>query len=198
VDTLDNDWCRGYHLKVEIFGNGTFGGSFPAEAASMEDRVRLLFIDDDELVLGALKRTFTKEPYELFVANSGRLGLQIVAQKNIDIVVCDQLMPGMTGIEFFEILFEKHRNVMRVMLSGVGALPQPAPEAGPNTGPSLPIDLATKSKLNAAKTALKTHAYNEGQVHRYIEKPWKDLELKTIIADMAAIVRSTRRKRPSV
>jgi response regulator RpfG family c-di-GMP phosphodiesterase len=162
----------------------------------MQDRVRVLFVDDDELVLAALRRLFAKEPYELFFANNGRLALQLVAQKRIDIAVCDHRMPGMTGVEFFEALFQKHRNIMRVMLSGVGAPPAPPPSSKPDAPPPPPLDWATKSKLNTAKTQLKNHAYNEGQVHRFIEKPWNDAELKAVVADMAAIVRSTRR-RPS-
>ena len=167
-----------------------------AEAKAMEDRVRVLFVDDDELVLSALRRLFSKEPYELFFANNAKLGLQIVAQKRVEIAVSDHRMPGMTGVEFFEQLFQSHRNVLRVMLSGVGALPAPAPQK-PDAPPAPPIDLATKSKLNAAKAALKNHAYNDGQVHRFIEKPWNDEEMKMVIADMAAIVRSNRRRRPS-
>lgn len=161
----------------------------------MDDRVRVLFVDDDELVLAALRRLFAKEPYETFFANNGRLALQIVAQKRIDIAVSDHRMPGMTGVEFFEQLFQKHRNVLRVMLSGVGALPAPPPQK-PDAPPPPALDWATKSKLNQAKAQVKNAAYNEGQVHRFIEKPWNDEELKTVVADMAAIVKSTRR-RPS-
>jgi CheY-like chemotaxis protein len=162
----------------------------------MEDRVRVLFVDDDELVLAALRRVFAREPYETFFANNARLGLQIVAQKRIDIAVCDQRMPGMTGVEFFEQLLQKHRTVLRVMLSGVGS-PPPAPLPKPDAPPPAPLDLATKSKLNQAKAQVKNAAYNEGQVHRFIEKPWNDAELKTVIADMAAIARSTRSPRPN-
>jgi CheY-like chemotaxis protein len=117
------------------------------------------------------------------------------AQKRIDIAVSDHRMPGMTGVEFFEQLFQKHRNVLRVMLSGVGALPAPPPQK-PDAPPPPALDWATKSKLNQAKAQVKNAAYNEGQVHRFIEKPWNDEELKTVVADMAAIVKSTRR-RPS-
>jgi CheY-like chemotaxis protein len=167
----------------------------------MEERVRVLFVDDDELVLATLRRLFSREPYELFFANNGKTALQLVGQHRIDIVVCDQRMPGMTGVEFFEELFQKHRHVMRVMLSGVGSPPlPPAPPAGAATKPSAPpvpaLDLATKSKLSAAKTQLKNQAYNDGQVHRFLEKPWNDAELRAVVADMAAIVRSNRR-RPS-
>jgi CheY-like chemotaxis protein len=160
----------------------------------MEAKVRILFVDDDELVLTALRRLFSREPYELFFANNGRTALQLVAQHRVEIVVCDHRMPGMTGVEFFEELYQKHRHVMRVMLSGVGALPPPPPSTKPNAPPPPPLDLATKSKLTASKTQLKNQAYNEGQVHRFIEKPWNDVELKTIVADMAAIVRSARRR----
>jgi CheY-like chemotaxis protein len=156
----------------------------------MEERVRVLFVDDDELILAALRRLFAKEPYELHVANNARTALQIVATRKIEVVVCDHRMPGMTGVEFFEELFQKHRNVMRIMLSGVGALPPPSPQAG--GAPQ--VDLVTKTKLSAAKAQVKAQAYNDGQVHRFIEKPWNDAELKAAVADMAAIARSSRRR----
>jgi len=159
----------------------------------MDVQVRVLFVDDDDLVLAALRRLFSREPYDLHFANNANYALQLVAQHRIDIAVCDHRMPGMTGPQFFEELFQKHRHVMRVMLSGVGALPPPTP-ATANAPASQPLDLATKSKLTAAKSQLKNQAYNEGQVHRFIEKPWNDAELKAIVADMAAIVRSTRRR----
>ena len=60
-------------------------------------------------MLSALRRLFSREPYELFFANNAKLALQIVAQKRIDIAVSDHRMPGMTGVEFFEQLFQKHR-----------------------------------------------------------------------------------------
>jgi serine/threonine-protein kinase len=159
----------------------------------MEERVRVLFVDDDELTIAALKRVFAKEPYELFSASSGAAALQLLSSRRIDIIVCDHNMPGMSGIEFFERVFEKHRNIMRVMLSGVGSVQ--AMKAPPGESPAA-LDLATKSKMSAARNQLKQLAYNDAQVHRFLEKPWNDDELRSVVADMAAIVRSNR-KRPS-
>jgi response regulator RpfG family c-di-GMP phosphodiesterase len=159
----------------------------------MEERVRLLFVDDDELTIAALKRVFAKEPYELYAANSGAAALQLLSNRRIDIIVCDQNMPGMSGVEFLERVYEKHRNVMRVMLSGVGSIQA---MKAPSGEPPASIDLATKSKLSAARNQLKQLAYNDAQVHRFLEKPWNDTELRSVVADMAAIVRSNR-KRPS-
>lgn len=157
----------------------------------MEDKVRVLFVDDDDSTIGILRRIFAKEPYDCLFAGNGRLALHMMSQQRVDIVVCDQNMPGMSGLEFLDEVYRKHRNAMRVMLSGIGAPPPP-----PKTdGPPVPLDLVTKARLKTALNQLKQHAHNDVQVHRFIEKPWNNEELKSVVADMAAIVRATRKSR---
>jgi CheY-like chemotaxis protein len=157
----------------------------------MEDKVRVLFVDDDDLTIGVLKRVFAKEPYDCLFATDGRLALQMMAKQRVDIVVCDQNMPGMSGLQFLEEVYRKHRHAMRVMLSGVGS-PPPPPKG---EGPPPPLDLATKARLKTALNQLKQHAHNDVQVHRFLEKPWNNEDLKSIVADMAAIVRANRKSR---
>ncbi len=157
----------------------------------MEDKVRVLFVDDDDLTIGVLKRVFAKEPYDCLFATDGRLALQMMAKQRVDIVVCDQNMPGMSGLQFLEEVYRKHRHAMRVMLSGVGS-PPPPPKG---EWPPPPLDLATKARLKTALNHLKQHAHNDVQVHRFLEKPWNNEELKSIVADMAAIVRANRKSR---
>ena len=158
----------------------------------MEEKVRVLFVDDDDLTIGVLKRVFAKEPYDCLFASDGRLALQMMAKQRVDIVVCDQNMPGMSGLQLLEEVYRKHRHAMRVMLSGVGSPPAPKGEA-----PPAPLDLVTKARLKTALNQLKQHAHNHVQVHRFLEKPWNNEELKSVVADMAAIVRANRKSRPA-
>jgi response regulator RpfG family c-di-GMP phosphodiesterase len=125
-----------------------------------EIRARILFIDDDELILSALRRTLRKEPYECFFSNDPEMAMRIVKEEKIDIVVSDHSMPGMTGIEFFALLVRLHKDVMRVMMTGQS-------------------DRSTTVR-----------AINDGQVHRFLDKPWNDEELKAVLADLAQQVRA--------
>jgi DNA-binding NtrC family response regulator len=125
-----------------------------------EARARILFIDDDELILSALRRTLRKEPYECFFSNDPEMAMRIVKDEKIEIVVSDHSMPGMTGIEFFALLVRLHKDVMRVMMTGQS-------------------DRATTVR-----------AINDGQVHRFIDKPWNDDELKAVLADLAQQLRA--------
>jgi serine/threonine-protein kinase len=158
----------------------------------MEEKVRVLFVDDDDLMIDVLKRIFAKEPYDCLFASDGLLALQMMAKQRVDVVVCDQNMPGMSGLQLLEEVCRKHRHAMRVMLSG--GLPS-SPKGEPL--PPAPPDLATKARLKTALNQLKQQAHNSVQVHRFIEKPWNNEQLKSVIADMAAIVRANRKSRPA-
>ena len=125
-----------------------------------ETRARILFIDDDELILSALRRTLRKEPFECFFSNDPEMAMRIVKDERIDIVVSDHSMPGMTGIEFFALLVRLHKHVMRVMMTG------------------------------QADRATTVRAINDGQVHRFIDKPWNDDDLKHVLATLAQDVRA--------
>lgn len=159
----------------------------------MEEKVRVLFVDDDDLTIGVLKRVFAKEPYDCLFASDGRLALQMMANQRVDVVVCDQNMPGMSGLQLLEEVNRKHRHAIRVMLSGVGS---PSPPTGEPLPPA-PPDLTTKARLKTALNHLKQQAHNDVQVHRFLEKPWNNEQLKSVIADMAAIVRANRKSRPA-
>ena len=81
-------------------------------------KMNVLFVDDDEHILRALKRGFVDEPYELLFANSGQEALDILNQKNVHVIVGDMCMPDMGGLELLGKAKEKHPHVIRIMLSG--------------------------------------------------------------------------------
>ncbi|MFH1626147.1 MAG: HD domain-containing phosphohydrolase [Pseudomonadota bacterium] len=113
---------------------------------------KLLFVDDEEKILHSLTRLFRKENYEVFTTTSAREGLETVVEHEISLVLSDQRMPEMTGTEFLRQVKRKSPDTIRVILTGC-------------------TDMAAA-----------VQAINEGEVYRFITKPWDDLELKIIVS----------------
>src|SRR3972149_3405553 len=111
----------------------------------------ILFVDDEKNILGSLSRVFRKEGYGILLAESGECGLDLLRHNSVAVVVSDQRMPGMGGVEFLKKVREASPDTVRMMLTGQ----------------------ADSSEI--------TGAINEGGVYRYITKPWDDEELKQII-----------------
>ena len=110
----------------------------------------VLYVDDEEHNLTSFAATFRKE-YKVFTATTGAEGLEILRNNEIKIVITDQRMPEMTGIQFLEKLIPEFPDTIRMILTGfsdVGVI----------------ID-----------------AINSGRVFRYITKPWDENELRMTI-----------------
>ena len=125
----------------------------PAE--STEERMRVLFVDDDERVLNALQALFRND-YEVFTAESGAKGLEAAKRENVAIVVSDQRMPGMTGVEMLRELRKTAPQTVRLLLTGYSDL------------------------------AALVGSINEGEVFRFIRKPWDNEEIRTMLGEAAA------------
>lgn len=82
------------------------------------ERARILFVDDEPNVTEALKRALHKEPYEIFTADSAIAALKILATNDIDIVVSDERMPGMSGSVFLGKVRQTYPETVRIILSG--------------------------------------------------------------------------------
>lgn len=117
--------------------------------------VRILLLDDEEPVLNALRRVLRKEGYEITLCTDPDAALRIVREAQIDIVVSDFLMPGMTGTEFFALAARLHPHVVRIMLTG------------------------------QADMEVAVQAINQGHVHRFLTKPWDDDQLKHVLREAA-------------
>ncbi len=117
---------------------------------------RILFVDDEKNVIKALRRHFLDDPFEVFTATSGGEGLEILEQTPVEIVVSDFRMPHMNGAEFLKLVSERWPETVRIILSGYTDIP------------SLIASI------------------NEGEIFRYISKPWKENELKDAIQDAIA------------
>ncbi|MBL0127434.1 MAG: response regulator [Flavobacteriales bacterium] len=85
------------------------------------ERVRVLFVDDEEGNLKAFRASFRRD-MDVLLASSGPAALELLAKEEIHVIVSDQRMPGMSGSEFLAIARERHPHVMRMLLTGYSDL----------------------------------------------------------------------------
>ncbi|WP_168926811.1 response regulator [Nitrincola schmidtii] len=105
-------------------------------------RWQVLCVDDEPSILRSLRRLLPKQYYEVFIAESGQAGLEILKQQTIDLVISDMRMPLMSGAEFLEQVATLYPDTVRILLTGYAD-----------------IDSTIK-------------AVNRGRIHRYVQKPW--------------------------
>ncbi len=110
----------------------------------------ILYVDDEEHNLISFKAVFRRE-YEIHTAISGEDGLEIIRNHPIDLIITDQRMPRMTGIQFLQHVVPEYPDTIRMILTGF-------------------------SDVEAIIGAI-----NAGQVFRYITKPWNEAELRMTI-----------------
>ena len=112
--------------------------------------VKILYIDDEENNLHAFKAAFRRQ-YEIYTAISAADGLKILQNVTINVIIADQRMPGVTGVEFFKSITTTFPDPVRILLTGY-------------------------TDIEALADAI-----NEGHIYRYITKPWNELELHNSI-----------------
>ncbi len=111
----------------------------------------ILCVDDEQSIINALKRLLRREDYNLITVNSGNEGLKILEERPVDLVVSDHRMSEMSGVEFLSRVKERFPDVIRIILSGYTE-----------------VDSITA-------------AINEGNIYKFILKPWNDEDLKVTI-----------------
>jgi two-component system response regulator HupR/HoxA len=107
----------------------------------------ILLLDDEEAILESLELTLGAD-YRVFSATSGEKALEILDREEIALVIADQVMPRMSGVEFLERVIERRPQTIRMLLTGyadIGSL---------------------------------VRAINTGRIYRYIPKPWEPDELR--------------------
>ncbi|WP_310384202.1 EAL domain-containing protein [Roseateles sp.] len=108
----------------------------------------LLLVDDEPNVVSSLKRLFRRDGHKILSASSGAEGLELLAKNQVDVIISDQRMPGMTGVEFLREAKLRFPGTIRIVLSGY-------------------------TELQSV-----TDAINEGAVYRFLTKPWVDEQLR--------------------
>ena len=118
----------------------------------MDEQIRILCVDDEISILKTLKRLFMDHEYELLTASSGGEGIELLSNNQpIQVVISDYRMPGMNGVEFLQEVCRRWPDTIRIVLSGY------------------------------ADTASIVSAINDGEIYKFIPKPWNDDELKITI-----------------
>lgn len=78
----------------------------------------ILFLDDEKEILSAIKRSFHKTDYTLYFAENGVEAREILKEKEINLVVCDVMMPNENGLEFLKSIRKSYPSVLRVVFTG--------------------------------------------------------------------------------
>ena len=114
-------------------------------------RPRLLIVDDEEAILETMTFTF-EDDYEVFTSTSATEALALLDKHGpIAVVISDQRMPEMTGVEFLARVFKRSPSTQRIILTGF-------------------------ADMNAIIRAI-----NDGHVYAYITKPWEPDQLKQVV-----------------
>ncbi|MFN0050120.1 MAG: hybrid sensor histidine kinase/response regulator [Cytophagales bacterium] len=110
----------------------------------------ILYVDDDERNLSSFKAVFRRD-YHILIANSALDGYQLLKENDVKIIVSDQRMPDVSGVEFLEKTSQEYPDVVRIILTGY-------------------------SDYDAILDSI-----NKANVYRFIPKPWKKTEFKQLI-----------------
>lgn len=113
---------------------------------------KLLIIDDEIEITKSLTRQFRRK-YKVFSATNARDGMDIMEKEHIQVILSDQRMPDMTGVDFFGVIKDKYPDALKLLLTGY-------------------------ADIEAVIGAI-----NEGQVFRYVTKPWNPEELELIVRE---------------
>jgi FixJ family two-component response regulator len=111
----------------------------------------VLLVDDEENILASLRRLLRRDGYRILTATSAAEGLLQLAGNEVDVIVSDQRMPHMTGVEFLRRAKQLYPDTVRIVLSGY-------------------------TELESI-----TAAINEGAIYKFLTKPWEDQLLRANI-----------------
>lgn len=121
----------------------------------------ILYVDDELPNIVVFESTFGEE-FDVVCASSGEQALEVLERLPVGVLLTDQRMPGMTGIDLCEKVREWHPDVVRILVTAY-------------------------SDQNTAVSAI-----NRGGVHRYLTKPWDEWDVRQILADAVTRVHLER------
>lgn len=104
----------------------------------------LLLVDDEDNILSALRRVFRREGYRILCADGGEAALGLLNEHEVGVIVSDQRMPGMSGVDFLSRVKARYPDTVRIVLSGY-------------------------TELESI-----TEAINRGAIYKFLTKPWED------------------------
>ena len=135
----------------------------PSQPTSDEQPIKpsVLYVDDESHNLTAFKSAFRRD-FEVYTANSGKEGMDILAEQDISVIITDQRMPEMTGTQMLEQVNKDYPDPIRILLTGYSA-------------------------MNAVVEAI-----NVGKVYYYMQKPWDEDEVKIVVKNAEEVFRLRR------
>lgn len=113
----------------------------------------ILFVDDEQNILNALVMIFRAEGFRVLTAEKAAEGLELIKKNRVSVVISDHKMPGMDGLQFLSLVKEVSPETVRCLLTAYADLKTSVPDI------------------------------KEGEVYRYIMKPWDPNELKRIVKE---------------
>ena len=125
----------------------------------------VLVVDDEPGVRAAMGRTLESGGYEVRLAADADEALRILQAEPVHVLISDQHMPGMSGIDLLKIVRVRHPRVVRILLTA-------------DKDPETPV-----------------RSINESEVYRFVRKPWNDSDLRTIMHFAFEVIRLERDKR---
>jgi two-component system probable response regulator PhcQ len=111
----------------------------------------IILVDDEEYVINSLRRSLRKEGYQILGYLDAKQALAELDEAKPDVIISDQRMPGMSGMDFLIEVRMRHPDIIRILLTG------------------------------HADMEVAIAAVNEGKLYRFLTKPWNDEELKVTI-----------------
>ncbi|HEX7692024.1 MAG TPA: response regulator [Sediminibacterium sp.] len=115
-----------------------------------EKKINVLYVDDEPNNITSFRAAF-RRTFNIFTAESAEEGMKILDTEPVDVILSDQRMPKMTGIEFFQSILATHPEPIRILITGY-------------------------TDINAVIDAI-----NVGQVYKYLSKPWNEEDVKNFI-----------------
>jgi len=116
----------------------------------MEKKINVLYIDDEADNLTSFRATFRRE-FNITTAESADEAVKVLEKEEIHVILSDQRMPKVTGIEFFENIKNVCPDPIRILMTGY-------------------------TDINAVIDAI-----NRGQVYKYLTKPWIEEDVKIFV-----------------
>lgn len=122
------------------------------------EKISILYVDDEINNLNSFKAAFRRD-FKVLLASSGQEGLALLEEHVVHVIITDQRMPEMTGVDFLIEVLKKYTDPIRILLTGY-------------------------SDINAVIDAV-----NKGHIYYYLNKPWDEQQLKIIIKNAYEIFR---------
>ncbi len=117
---------------------------------SNQNKINVLYVDDEINNLNSFNESFRRD-FNIFIATSGKEGLDILRNNKIHVIITDQRMPEMSGVGFLVEVLKEFPDPIRLLLTGY------------------------------ADMEAVIEAVNKGKIYYYLTKPWDEQGIKVII-----------------